>query len=61
MEYSRFDPAMHCRPAWNVGKNVGTKRPLTQKQIWAVRFHLDREGRLSARRQRHAKDIFRHN
>jgi len=25
---------------------VGTKRPLTQKQIWAVRFFLDREGRL---------------
>ena len=24
---------------------VGTKRPLTQKQIWAVRFFLDREGR----------------
>ncbi len=22
------------------------KRPLTQKQIWAIRFHLDREGRL---------------
>lgn len=28
------------------GKNVGTKRPLTQKQIWAIRFHLDREGSL---------------
>src|SRR3990167_4312334 len=27
-------------------KTVGTKRPLTQKQIWAIRFHLDREGRL---------------
>lgn len=46
MGYSRLDPAMQKRVAWNAGKNVGTKRPLTQKQIWAIRFHLDREGRL---------------
>ena len=46
MGYSRFDPAIQHRRAWNVGKNVGTKRPLTKKQIWAIRFHLDREGRL---------------
>lgn len=45
MGYSRFDPAIQTR-AWNAGKTVGTKRPLTQKQIWAIRFHLDREGRL---------------
>ena len=46
MGHSRFDPAIQVRGAWNAGKNVGTKRPLTQKQIWAIRFHLDREGRL---------------
>ena len=46
MGYSRFDPAIQARAAWKAGKNVGTKRPLTQKQIWAIRFHLDREGRL---------------
>ena len=46
MGYSRFDPAMQRRRAWNAGKNVGTKRPLTQKQIWAIRFYLDREGRV---------------
>ena len=46
MGYSRFDPAIQARAAWNGGKTVGTKRPLTQKQIWAIRFHLDREGRL---------------
>lgn len=40
---------MQCRPAWNAGKNVGTKRPLTQKQIWAIRFFLDREGTLRDR------------
>ncbi|WP_447725114.1 hypothetical protein [Sphingomonas koreensis] len=28
---------------------MGTKRPLTQKQIWVVRFFLDREGRVRAR------------
>ena len=42
MGYSRFDPAMQKRVAWNAGKNVDTKRPLTQKQIWAIRFNLDR-------------------
>lgn len=46
MGYSKYDPAMQALPAWNAGEMVGTKRPLTQKQIWAVRFFLDREGRL---------------
>lgn len=40
---------MQCRPAWNAGRTVGAKRALTQKQIWAVRFFLDREGRLRDR------------
>ena len=37
---------MRRRVAWNAGTNVGTKRPLTQKRILAIRFHIDREGRL---------------
>ena len=37
MGHSHYDPAGQCRPAWNAGKTVGAKRPLTQKQIWAVR------------------------
>lgn len=49
MGHSQYDPAMRNRPAWNVGKMVGTKRPLTQKQIWAVRFFLDRESRVRDR------------
>jgi hypothetical protein len=49
MGYSQYDPAIQSRPAWNAGKTVGTKRPLTQKQIWAVRFFLDREGRVRDR------------
>lgn len=49
MGHSQYDPAAQHRLAWNAGKTVGTKRPLTQKQIWAVRFLLDREGRLRDR------------
>ena len=49
MTYSHLDPAMQNRAAWNAGKMVGTKRPLTQKQIWAIRFYLDREERLRDR------------
>lgn len=49
MGYSQYDPAVQGRAAWNAGKTVGTKRPLTQKQIWAIRFFLDREGRLRDR------------
>ncbi|ABE61668.1 hypothetical protein Nham_0790 [Nitrobacter hamburgensis X14] len=30
-------------------KTVGTKRPFTQKQIWAIRFFLDHEGRVRDR------------
>lgn len=43
MGYSRYDAAARGRAAWNAGKTVGTKRPLTQKQIWAIRFFLDRD------------------
>lgn len=49
MGHSHYDPGMQNRPAWNAGKMVGTKRPLTQKQIWAVRFFIDREVRLRDR------------
>jgi site-specific recombinase XerC len=49
MTYSHLDPAMQNRAAWNAAKTVGTKRPLTQKQIWAIRFFLDREERLRDR------------
>lgn len=49
MGYSQYDPAMQDRAPWNAGRKVGTKRPLTQNQIWAVRFFLDSEGRLRDR------------
>lgn len=44
MGYSHYDPAVPERVPWNAGKKVGMKRPLTQKQIWAVRCFFDHEG-----------------
>lgn len=49
MGISQYDPAAMGRPAWNAGKQVGVKRPLKQRQIWAIRFFLDREGRMRDR------------
>ena len=49
MGHSQFDDASRERAAWNAGKHVGTKRPLTQKQICAIRFFLDRERRIRDR------------
>ena len=49
MGISQYDPAALGRPAWNAGKQVGIKKPLKQRQIWAVRFFLDREGRMRDR------------
>lgn len=33
MDHSQYDDASRERATWNAGKKVGTKRPLTQKQI----------------------------
>jgi hypothetical protein len=49
MGHSQFDDASRQRAAWNAGMKVGTKRPFTQKQIWAIRFFLDREKRMRDR------------
>jgi hypothetical protein len=46
MGIAQYDPAALGRPAWNAGRTVGVKRPLKQRQIWAIRFFLDREGRM---------------
>lgn len=48
MGISQYDPTARGRPAWNAGKQVGVKRPLKVKQIWLIRFFLDREGRMAA-------------
>lgn len=49
MGHSRFDPASQGRRAWNAGKKVGAKRALKPRQVWAIRFFLDRERRLRDR------------
>jgi integrase len=45
MGIAQYDPTALGRPAWNVGRKVGVKKPLKQRQIWTIRFFLDREGR----------------
>ena len=49
MGISKYDPAAKGRPAWNAGKQVGAKRALKVKQIWLIRFFLDREERMRDR------------
>lgn len=49
MGIAQYDPAAVGRPAWNAGREVGVKKPLKQRQIWASRFLLGREGRMRDR------------
>ena len=49
MGHSDLDPAIHDRRPWNAGQNVGTKRPLKPREIWAIRFYLDEHRRLRDR------------
>ena len=46
---SEYDPAGRTRGAWNAGRTVGAKRALKPQQVWAIRFWLDREGRVRDR------------
>ncbi|QZP07706.1 tyrosine-type recombinase/integrase [Caenibius sp. WL] len=49
MGHSDLDPAIHDRRPWNAGQNVGPKRPLKLRDIWAIRFYLDEHKRLRDR------------
>ncbi len=49
MTYSQYDPATQSRVPWNFGAKIGPKRSFNQKQIWAIRFFLDREKRIRDR------------
>lgn len=49
MGTSDLDPAVHERRPWNAGQNVGPKRPLRPRDIWAIRFFLDEHGRMRDR------------
>ena len=46
MGQAKYDPGYDDRRPWNAGKLVGAKRPLTPKQVWKVRFHLERDQRM---------------
>ncbi|TXH12836.1 MAG: integrase [Gammaproteobacteria bacterium] len=49
MGLSDLDPAVHERRPWNAERNVGPKRPLKPRDIWAIRFYLDEHRRLRDR------------
>ena len=49
MGHSIYDPDHGTRPAWNAGHQLGAKRPLQPKQVWAIRFWLERERRVRDR------------
>lgn len=46
MGISQYDPAAAGRPAWNAGRQVGAKRALKVRQIWSIRFFLERDSKL---------------
>ena len=49
MGHAEYDPSFKERRAWNAGRKLGAKRALKPQQVWAVRFWLDREGRVRDR------------
>lgn len=49
MGHSDLDPAVHERRPWNIGQNVGPKRPLKPRDIWTIQFYLDEHRRLRDR------------
>ena len=49
MGHSEYDPVAKERRPWNAGRKLGAKRALKAQQVWAIRFWLDREGRLRDR------------
>ena len=49
MGQSIYDPGSRNRRPWNAGRKPGAKRPLKPQQVWAIRFWLEREGRLRDR------------
>lgn len=49
MGHLDLDAAIHDRPPWNAGQNVGPKRPRRRRDIWAIRFCLDEHKRIRDR------------
>ena len=49
MEHSEYDPVVRDWRPWNAGRKLGARRALKPQHVWAIRFWLDREGRLRDR------------
>lgn len=49
MGHTQYEPASENRRAWNAGRIVGAKKPLKPKDVWAIRFLLEHDGRLRDR------------
>lgn len=49
MGHTRYEPVYAARRPWNDGRLVGAKKPLKPKDVWAIRFFLEHEGRLRDR------------
>ncbi len=49
MTHSTYDPIHADRRPWNAGRTMGAKRALKPQQVWAIRFWLEREGRVRDR------------
>lgn len=49
MGHTTYEPALTERRPWNAGKVLGAKRALKPRQVWQIRFWLDRERRLRDR------------
>lgn len=49
MGFSNLDPGARERQPWNAGSQVGAKRPLKPRDVWAIRFFLDEHRRLRDR------------
>lgn len=49
MGHTRFERAFANRRPWNDGRMVGAKKPLKPKDVWAIRFFLEHEGRVRDR------------
>lgn len=49
MTCSPFDPAAQGPAFWSFGAKIGPKRLFKHKQLWAIRFLVDRQGRVRER------------
>src|ERR1700677_817378 len=49
MGHSEYDPVAKDLRPWSAARKLGAKRALKPQQVWAIRFWLEREGRLRDR------------